>query len=297
MRGTTSRHFFLTLHTQNKKQAWTSGCSRPMTRGSPPSTLSPASRCTASVMACNPWKSCLTAAACSAARGDSAASCCRPISHRSRGRPRRRPATSGPTSSMRTGGCPAGLCAVPVARRLDVPLIITVHGSDVHLLRYRGLRKLASHVMHRASLVATVSEDLQRQILEFDPRLHTAVLRLPVPSGPPAVPMPADPPIRLLAAGRLSHEKGFDVLIEAMRIAVGSGLDVRLDIVGSGPERRRLALLGCAARRSGPAHSGAAARRADAPARGRSRSRGPLAAGGPRHGGARGVHPWPARGG
>jgi len=41
---------------------------------------------------------------------------------------------------------PAGLCALPVARRLDVPLIITVHGSDVQLLRYRALRKLASHV-------------------------------------------------------------------------------------------------------------------------------------------------------
>jgi glycosyltransferase involved in cell wall biosynthesis len=138
---------------------------------------------------------------------------------------------------------PAGLCALPVARRLDVPLIITVHGSDVHLLRYRALRQVASHVMHRASLVATVSDDLQRQILEFDPRLHTAVLRLPIGEQPPPVPMPTDPPLRLLAAGRLSREKGFDVLIEAMRIAVGNGLDVRLDIVGSGPERRQLALL------------------------------------------------------
>jgi glycosyltransferase involved in cell wall biosynthesis len=138
---------------------------------------------------------------------------------------------------------PAGLCALPVARRLDVPLIITVHGSDVHLLRYRALRRVASYVMHRASLVATVSEDLQRQILEFDPRLHTAVLRLPIGEQPSPVPMPTYPPLRLLAAGRLSREKGFDVLIEAMRIAVGNGLDVRLDIVGSGPERRQLALL------------------------------------------------------
>ena len=138
---------------------------------------------------------------------------------------------------------PAGLCAIPVSRRLDVPLVITVHGSDVHLLRHKALRQVASHVMHRASLVATVSEDLQRQILEFDPRLHTAVLRLPIGDQPPPLPMPAYPPLRLLAAGRLSREKGFDVLIEAMRIAVGHGLDVRLDIVGSGPERRQLALL------------------------------------------------------
>jgi glycosyltransferase involved in cell wall biosynthesis len=138
---------------------------------------------------------------------------------------------------------PAGLCALPAARRLDVPLVITVHGSDAHLLRYRALRRLSSHVMHRASLVATVSEDLRRQIEEFDPRLHTAVLRLPVGAQSPPAPMPFDPPLRLLAAGRLSPEKGFDVLIEAMRLAVGHGLDVRLDIVGSGPERRRLALL------------------------------------------------------
>ncbi len=97
--------------------------------------------------------------------------------------------------------------------------------------------------LHRASLVATVSEDLRRQIEVIDPRLRTMVLRLPIPEMTPPVPMPPDPPLRLLAAGRLSPEKGFDVLIEAMRIAVEHGLDVRLDIVGSGPERRNLGLL------------------------------------------------------
>ena len=138
---------------------------------------------------------------------------------------------------------PAGLCSLPTARRLDVPLVVTIHGSDAHLLRYQALRRLALHVLHRASLVATVSEDLRRQIEVIDPRLRTMVLRLPIPEMAPPVPMPPDPPLRLLAAGRLSPEKGFDVLIEAMRIAVDHGLDVRLDIVGSGPERRNLALL------------------------------------------------------
>ncbi len=52
--------------------------------------------------------------------------------------------------------------------------------------------------------------------------------------------MPTAPPVRLLAAGRLAPEKGFDVLIEAVRIAVASGLDLHLEVVGSGPERARL---------------------------------------------------------
>ena len=138
---------------------------------------------------------------------------------------------------------PAGLCSLPTARRLDVPLVVTIHGSDAHLLRYQALRRLALHVLHRASLVATVSDDLRRQIEVIDPRLRTMVLRLPIAEMAPPVPMPSDPPLRLLAAGRLSPEKGFDVLIEAMRIAVDHGLDVRLDIVGSGPERRNLGLL------------------------------------------------------
>ncbi len=138
---------------------------------------------------------------------------------------------------------PAGLCALRAAKRADVPLVITIHGSDAHLLRYAPLRRLAHRVLHKAALVGTVSEDLRRQIQALDPQLPTAVLRLPVTSDSAPVPMPPDPPLRLLAAGRLSPEKGFDVLIEAMRIALDHGLDVRLDIVGSGPERRKLAAL------------------------------------------------------
>lgn len=138
---------------------------------------------------------------------------------------------------------PAGLCALRAARRCEVPLVVTIHGSDAHLLRYPPLRRLASHVLHRASLVATVSEDLQRQIQALDPRLPTSVMRLPVVVDVDPLPLPPDPPLRLLAAGRLSPEKGFDVLIAAMRIAIDHGLDVRLDIVGSGPERRDLATM------------------------------------------------------
>ena len=97
-----------------------------------------------------------------------------------------------------------------------MPLVVTIHGSEAHLLRYRALRRLASHVLHKASLVATVSEDLRRQVERLDPRLPTAVMRLPVVVDVDPLPLPPDPPLRLLAAGRLSPEKGFDVLVEAV---------------------------------------------------------------------------------
>jgi len=48
---------------------------------------------------------------------------------------------------------------------------------------------------------------------------------------------------RLLAVGRLSGEKGFDVLLRAVRDLVSSGRQVTLDIVGAGSEQEALERL------------------------------------------------------
>jgi glycosyltransferase involved in cell wall biosynthesis len=42
---------------------------------------------------------------------------------------------------------------------------------------------------------------------------------------------------RLLAVGRLSGEKGFDILLETVHRLIGEGRKVTLDIVGTGPEK------------------------------------------------------------
>ena len=138
---------------------------------------------------------------------------------------------------------PGGLCAVPASRLTRTPLLLTLHGSDVHLLRHRLLRWCGSAVLGQAAAVAAVSEDLKRtlgQVLGPSPRL--TVLRMPVVRTPAAAPA-APPPLRLLAAGRLSPEKGFDVLLAALRLAVADGLDATLELVGSGPEHDRLMRL------------------------------------------------------
>ena len=50
----------------------------------------------------------------------------------------------------------------------------------------------------------------------------------------------ADGPLRVISVGRLIPRKGLELLIEAVRRAGETGAQVRLDIVGSGPEQDRL---------------------------------------------------------
>lgn len=55
----------------------------------------------------------------------------------------------------------------------------------------------------------------------------------------PVSALPWDPPV-LLAMGRLSHEKGFDVLVEAAQLLMATGQQFRLLIAGEGAESERL---------------------------------------------------------
>ena len=140
---------------------------------------------------------------------------------------------------------PAGICGLVASRLTGVPLVVTLHGTDAHLLRHGVLRRLGGAVLRRAALVVVVSEDLRRAVVASLglPADRVLVLRMPVERVLPVSAGAADGPLRLVAAGRLSVEKGFDVLLEAVRLAVAEGLDVQLELVGSGPEHDRLAAL------------------------------------------------------
>ncbi|HUQ38900.1 MAG TPA: glycosyltransferase [Acidimicrobiales bacterium] len=141
---------------------------------------------------------------------------------------------------------PSGLIAVLVGRLLALPVVVTVHGSDAGLAARPGLRRLARWVIRRATIVGTVSDALAAAMApaaggdssRFDR------LRLPVEpaTGPPVVP-PPPLPLRLVAVGRLTPEKGFATAVEAVNSLVREGVDVELDLMGDGPERARLAAL------------------------------------------------------
>ncbi len=140
---------------------------------------------------------------------------------------------------------PAGLAAVFAARRLRAPLVITCHGSDVALAGRRpAVGALARWVLRRATTVATVSESLQTEVKNLA-GIDPTVLRMPaeLPAGP-QLRAPSggerhratEVGLKVVAAGRLSREKGFDVLIEALALVPG----ISAEIVGDGPELQNL---------------------------------------------------------
>lgn len=136
---------------------------------------------------------------------------------------------------------PSGLAAAAVSTLRRLPLVTTLHGSDVRLAnRIPGARPMFARVAARSSVVTAVSTWLASRASALAPNRPA----------PRVAPMPADvelfspggtrAPNRLLFVGRLTTQKGVDLLLRAL---AGLPRDVSLDVVGDGVEADALLRL------------------------------------------------------
>lgn len=132
-----------------------------------------------------------------------------------------------------------------------VPMVVTMHGSDVRLARGGQARRLLLRVAESAAAMFAVSSWLARQAGEALGGART-VQTAPMPASsalfdPPAPGLREER--RMLFVGRLNAQKGVDDLLQAMARARRSW---SLDVVGDGPDRdalqQRAATLGIQAR-------------------------------------------------
>ena len=134
---------------------------------------------------------------------------------------------------------PGGVVGLAAARETDTPLLITLHGSDVHIAGRLGLGAVARRVAYWADGVAVVSSALRSDVaarFDLDPRrVHLLPMPVRIDAVGPWSP-PAPPPLRIATVGRLVPEKGYDVLVDALLVLRERGVRVQWQALGEGPE-------------------------------------------------------------
>ncbi len=135
---------------------------------------------------------------------------------------------------------PGGLVGTWLAGLSRLPLVTTLHGTDVRLAKSVAVaRPLFRHVITHSAKVTTVSHWLAGELEALVPNRSPIVAPMPVatelfePDG-------TSPRDGILFVGRLNAQKGLDHLIRALAIMKQK---TTLDVVGDGPARDSLGWL------------------------------------------------------
>lgn len=137
------------------------------------------------------------------------------------------------------------------ARATGKPFVVLVQSSlprAVAAWTPAALRPALTFVHARVDAAICVSPGLVQDVVEVGlprERIHSVDIGIDVEERRRAVrdaggPIRSTGRTRLLAAGRLADQKGFDVLLDAFARVVATGADVELVVVGSGPEESAL---------------------------------------------------------
>jgi glycosyltransferase involved in cell wall biosynthesis len=148
-----------------------------------------------------------------------------------------------------------GVEAWPIARRLDVPLLVTLHGSDITTRmqwfaegragrRWQNYpKRLARLASEKSVTFIAVSENIRQAAISAGlPEERIAVRRIGIDRSrftPGGAPVGQRRPV-ILFLGRLVEKKGCRFLLEAFKVVRQQVPAAELVIAGDGPERAEL---------------------------------------------------------
>ncbi|MDB4876556.1 MAG: glycosyltransferase, YqgM-like family [Gemmatimonadetes bacterium] len=150
---------------------------------------------------------------------------------------------------LHTHGYRADLLAGSVARRANVPTVTTLHGFVGGDWKLRLYEQLQRRSLRRFDAVVAVSTRMRDELsYRVDAKRFHVIPNAFAPSGTALSKQEArsrlgiaDGEFHLGWIGRLSHEKGPDVMIRAL--ASNGARDAHLSVIGNGVERQRVEQL------------------------------------------------------
>lgn len=135
---------------------------------------------------------------------------------------------------------PGGFVGALASMITRAPLIITTHGTDVEMLRKnRWAMSLARFVFAHARAITCPSKYLREQLLSLGVADASKVFVVPTPISPIFENQKSKIENRkseILTVARLTAQKSIDTLLDAIALVS----NVRLKIIGDGPERASL---------------------------------------------------------
>lgn len=139
---------------------------------------------------------------------------------------------------------PGGLAACWNSFFSRTPYIVTLHGTDLMLLKKSGfLRRRARRVFGRAARITVVSNFLKAELVSLFPRTESKIAVIPMPIDPEVLRRESKADISgriVLCPARLIEQKNLGVLLEAFAKASSEFPDAKLLIVGNGPKDAEL---------------------------------------------------------
>lgn len=141
---------------------------------------------------------------------------------------------------------PQGLIGAYLKKKYNVPLIVTIHGSDLFPLKSKAFRKMQKFVLENADWVTVNSSVAKKELNSRFPSLKTKIS---------IIPMGIDTQIFaknsrlkkkykdekiILFVGRLNEQKGVEYLIMAMKKIISEIPNSKLLIAGEGGYKTHL---------------------------------------------------------
>lgn len=135
---------------------------------------------------------------------------------------------------------PSGLVGTWLAKLSHTPLVTTMHGTDVRIARSLSMSRPAfRHVLQHSNAITAVSRWLAHEAQSIVSSPTPVVAPMPVASEV-FVPGGARKKDSLLFVGRITKQKGLDILLQTLNRLPPA---ISLDVVGDGPERQPMEML------------------------------------------------------